>query len=205
MALPSFVLPGTRLGPASSFVPGSGTHVHESSIVASIKGKPLSVPSSSTSSTKPTLSIATPSATAPTHNPLPSRSVARGNRLPSVSAIVLARVTRLQQRQASVAILVVDDEVCADAFAGVVRREDVRGWEVDKLKVEDMFRVGDVVRAVVISLGDQASYYLSTARNDLGVLLATSEDGNRMYPVSWKEFRDPLTGKHEARKVAKPI
>ena len=49
------------------------------------------------------------------------------------------------------AIVVVDDRTCADEFAGVVRREDVRGWEVDKVKVEEMFRVGDVVRAVVVS------------------------------------------------------
>ena len=56
-----------------------------------------------------------------------------------------------------------------------------------------------------ISLGDQVSYYLSTARNELGVLLATSEDGNTMVPISWKEFRDPVTGKNETRKVAKPV
>jgi exosome complex component CSL4 len=54
-------------------------------------------------------------------------------------------------------------------------------------------------------LGDQSSYYLSTARNELGVLMATSEEGNVMQPVSWKEFRDPITGKSEARKVAKPL
>lgn len=56
-----------------------------------------------------------------------------------------------------------------------------------------------------ISLGDQSSYYLSTARNELGVLMASSEDGNPMVPISWKEFQDPTTGKKESRKVAKPF
>ena len=56
-----------------------------------------------------------------------------------------------------------------------------------------------------ISLGDQSNYYLSTARNELGVVMAASEAGNAMYPVSWKEFRDPVTGEMEARKVAKPF
>jgi exosome complex component CSL4 len=56
-----------------------------------------------------------------------------------------------------------------------------------------------------ISLGDQSSYYLSTARNELGVLMATSEDGNTMVPLSWKEFQDPVTGKSESRKAAKPF
>lgn len=56
-----------------------------------------------------------------------------------------------------------------------------------------------------ISLGDQSNYYLSTARNELGVVMATSEAGNAMYPVSWKEFRDPVSGETELRKVAKPF
>ena len=56
-----------------------------------------------------------------------------------------------------------------------------------------------------ISLGDQSNYYLSTARNELGVIMATSEKGNTMYPISWKEFKDPVTGETETRKVAKPF
>ncbi|KAM0805012.1 hypothetical protein BDR22DRAFT_969263 [Usnea florida] len=68
-------------------------------------------------------------------------------------------------------------------------------------------RVGDVVlcRVVRISLGDQSNYYLSTARNELGVIMATSEKGNTMVPISWKEFRDTVTGEKESRKVAKPF
>ena len=56
-----------------------------------------------------------------------------------------------------------------------------------------------------ISLGDQSNYYLSTARNELGVIMADSEAGDAMYPISWKEFRDPVSGETEARKVAKPF
>ena len=55
-----------------------------------------------------------------------------------------------------------------------------------------------------ISLGDQANYYLSTASNELGVIMATSDAGNDMAPLSWKEFQDPETGIRELRKVAKP-
>lgn len=62
-----------------------------------------------------------------------------------------------------------------------------------------------MVRAVVISLGDERSYYLSTARNELGVVLATSERRNQMVPVSWREFLDEKTGAREERKVAKPV
>ena len=73
------------------------------------------------------------------------------------------------------------------------------------MKVHESFRVGDVVRAVVISLGDERSYFCSTARNELGVVMAVSERGNQMVPVSWREFLDERTGVVEARKVAKPV
>jgi exosome complex component CSL4 len=34
--------------------------------------------------------------------------------------------------------------------------------------------------------------------------MATSEAGNDMVPVSWKEFKDSEAGASELRKVAKP-
>ena len=41
--------------------------------------------------------------------------------LPEVNSIVLARVTRINTRQANVAILVVGDVVCRDDFPGIIR------------------------------------------------------------------------------------
>lgn len=87
----------------------------------------------------------------------------------------------------------------------MIRREDIRATEKDKVTVADSFRVGDLVRGVVISLGDQGGYYVSTAKNELGVVMAESESGNQMVPVSWKEFVDVRTGRREGRKVAKPF
>ena len=164
MSLPSFVLPGTTIASTSSFQSGLGTYVHNSNIVASIKGKPSTLSASESASTttaRPTISVAPSVASI---RQIPSRNVTRRNVLPSVNAIVLAKVTRLQQRQANVSIVVVDETVCSDEFAGVVRREDVRGWEVDKVKVEEMFRIGDVIRAVVVSTRVSNSYHQATAR-----------------------------------------
>lgn len=56
-----------------------------------------------------------------------------------------------------------------------------------------------------ISLGDQSNYYLTTAKKELGVIMARSEGGNTMVPISWREFRDPEMGVVESRKVAKPF
>ena len=90
-------------------------------------------------------------------------------------------------------------------FPAIIRQQDIRATEIDKVKVAESFRVGDVVRAVVISLGDERSYFCSTAKNELGVVMAVSEAGNQMVPVSWREFVDERTGAKETRKVAKPV
>jgi exosome complex component CSL4 len=170
-------------------------------------------PSLSTTSTKPSkptitkqlplLSVSRPPSSSDAHV---LGAVGGGsNILPEVESVVLARVTRLGQRFATVEILIIGDTVCRESFQGMIRREDVRATEKDKVTISDSFRVGDLVRGVVISLGDQSNYYLTTASNELGVVMAESVAGNSMFPVSWKEFRDSVTGKDERRKVAKPF
>ena len=54
------------------------------------------------------------------------------------------------------------------------RLQDVRATEVDKLDLYDCFRPGDLVKAEVVSLGDARSYFLSTSKNELGVVYAKS-------------------------------
>ncbi|PNH08566.1 Exosome complex component CSL4 [Tetrabaena socialis] len=68
----------------------------------------------------------------------------------------------------------------------------------------DCFRPGDVVRAEVVSLGDARSYYLSTAKNELGVVYARSAAaGVAMVPTGWTEMQCPDTQAVEKRKVAR--
>merc|ERR1712211_185800 len=68
------------------------------------------------------------------------------------------------------------------------------------------FRPGDIVLARVISLGDAGGgYLLSTAENSLGVVIAKSEAGALMVPVSWTEMQCPSSYSVEERKVAKVI
>ncbi|KAF2762823.1 hypothetical protein EJ05DRAFT_16642 [Pseudovirgaria hyperparasitica] len=187
------VLPGQPLKAVASSSPGSGTHSFSGALISSVAGTLKSAPAKS--QTRATVSVAR----AP---PAPGQGSAI---LPEVESIVLARVTRLSTRQAQVEILVIGDKVCREAFQGIVRREDVRATEKDRVVIADSFRVGDVVKGIVISLGDQSSYYISTASNELGVIMATSEAGHQMYPISWREFKDPTTGAVETRKVAKPF
>jgi exosome complex component CSL4 len=60
----------------------------------------------------------------------------------------------------------------------MTRTQDVRAAEKDKVKIYNSFRPGDIIKAEVISLGDSRSYFLSTAKNELGVIFATSVAGN---------------------------
>lgn len=46
-----------------------------------------------------------------------------------------------------------------------------------QIEINKSFRCGDIIIARVISLGDTNSYFLSTAENELGVVIAYSEAG----------------------------
>lgn len=71
--------------------------------------------------------------------------------LPQVGNTVLCRVTRITPRQAVVAILVCGDTVLSAEWQGVIRVQDVRATEKDRVKVYESFRPGDIVRASVVS------------------------------------------------------
>lgn len=73
--------------------------------------------------------------------------------------MVLARVVRVRRGQVDVVIVVVygvgdgesgEGDVCADEWQAVIRREDVRATEKEKVVCSEGFRVGDVVRGVVV-------------------------------------------------------
>ncbi|EKJ75628.1 hypothetical protein NXS19_012455 [Fusarium pseudograminearum] len=202
--IPSVALPGKVLGPVTKFAPGAGTHVYEGNVVSSLLGQVTVTPAAKGPGPQKRLN----KITAPTSDELAAISVSRHGRkreiLPDVDNIVLARVLRLMPKQAIVVIQQVGDTVLQTEWQGLIRVQDVRATEKDKVKIYESFKPGDIVRAQVISLGDQANYYLSTASNELGVILATSEAGNDMVPISWKEYKDPETGISEPRKVAKP-
>ncbi|KAJ5629853.1 hypothetical protein N7528_003510 [Penicillium herquei] len=229
--IPTVAIPGQLLGSATFYSAGPGTHVSENNVYASIAGPVIVDPAQTKTQKKSTLRVARDlldAKRAPVQKP-------RFNTLPAVDSIVLARVTRVQRRQATVAILAILDDASFDPsqytpdnekfasaltvapdpenhnntdelrFQALIRKEDVRAVEKDRVVMEEMFRVGDIVRGSVVSMGDQSFYYITTARNDLGVIMARSDAGNMMFPASWKEMRDPVTNVAEPRKVARPL
>ncbi|KAH6917271.1 exoribonuclease [Coprinopsis sp. MPI-PUGE-AT-0042] len=182
----SFVLPGQPIPVPPRAPPpelGPGTYARDGHTRASLMGIPK---------------LNGPTLTIPRVRPHP----------PAPNSVVLGSVTRLSPLQAFISITVVDGVPlpAGEEFTGVIRTQDVRATEKDRVKIGDCFRGGDVVRGVVISLGDARSYFITTARNDLGVIFATSEAGKwaTLEPISWQEMICPKTKSIERRKVAKP-
>ncbi|KAI5781434.1 hypothetical protein EDC01DRAFT_665699 [Geopyxis carbonaria] len=208
-ALPPYVLPGQPLATSPPTLAGPGTHLTGTTLSATLAGTPIlstsSAPPTSSSTNPPTTSTTTAAPTTSTAPTLTVSSATPPPILPSIGSTVLARVTRINPRTATISILVVDGTPCVDAFQGVIRQMDVRATEKDKVRIYDSFRPGDVVRALVISLGDQREYYCATAGNRLGVVMAWGENGEELLPVSWREMASRDGGVVERRKVAKPV
>ncbi|XP_021288394.1 exosome complex component CSL4 [Herrania umbratica] len=119
-------------------------------------------------------------------------------------SVVIARVTKVTARITSIDSMCVGTESVREKFSGIIGQQDVRATEIDKVDMHLSFRPSDIVRVVVLSLGDARAYHLSTAKNELSVISDKSSAGAAtMVPISWAEMQCPLTGQLEQRKVAK--
>lgn len=180
------VTPGTRIGSTISYTPGKGTHVRHEHIYASVVGR-VNLVSVGGEKTAQVIEVQQSDCLI----------------VPRAGDQIVARVVKIAQQFARVEILCVGQRVLNTSYPGMIRVQDVRQSESDKLVMSDCFRPGDLLRAEVISLGDQRSYFLSTAKNELGVTFARSASGGVMVPVSWQEMQCMKTGVREFRKVAK--
>ncbi|XP_071419662.1 exosome complex component CSL4 isoform X2 [Pithys albifrons albifrons] len=177
MAPPArYCVPGERLCSAEEATAGSGTYTRHGFIFSSLAG---CLERRSEDGELPVLSVVRDS---------------ESQLLPNVGAVVTCKVH----------ILYVGSTPLKSTFRGTIRREDIRATEKDKVEVYKSFRPSDIVLAKVISLGDaQSNYLLSTAENELGVVVARSEAGVQMVPISWCEMQCPRTHTKEFRKVAR--
>ena len=178
------VLPGEPLRHADEVRSGPGTYVRGKSVMAAVMGHARTTPAADDADDKRPLvevikgPVVTGDATARGRHAAP-RGRGRGVRAG----------TPINPRQVWCEIVAVNGKAVNDAsgFQGIVRQQDVRATEIDKVDMYESFLPADVIRAKVLSLGDQRSYYLTTARNELGVVQAKSPfTGEPMVPVSWQ-------------------
>merc|ERR1719272_1509559 len=183
---PAVVVPGQRLAAAEHATAGAGAFIRDGIIFASLVGTTVVT---ERDGEMPTISV---------------EAAGKGNVVPEVGSVVTAKVTSINKRFAKADILLVGSDATKNTFRGMIRIQDVRAVDKDKVELFKCYRPGDVVMARIISLGDARSYYLSTAENTLGVIWAQSETGGKLRPVAWDTMQCTTTGAKEPRKVAKP-
>ncbi|XP_063900312.1 exosome complex component CSL4-like [Zophobas morio] len=183
-----FVIPGEKVADLKNFQCGSNTYLRGNFIYSSIVG--IKNISKESKEGKKIVSVVQ-------RNPYTAV-------IPEVGSFVYARVISVNPRFCKCAIICVNSLPLQHDYTGIIRVRDVRATEPDKVEIYNSFRPGDIVRAEVISLGDSRSYYLSTAKNELGVIYAKSMAGEMMIPINWCEMQCPKTKVKEFRKTAKP-
>lgn len=200
------VVPGEIVAKSIGLKAGTGCYVSGDDLRASVVGKGrISMFASPSDGLLGILSVA----------PLQSVQNKKSTVVPRVGSIVQGKVTRVAGSMVHVRLLVVDDvpvgsasegasAAAADSgFTGVIKQENCRESDVDKVVLSELFRPGDIVRACVISLGTRRSYFLATAAVDTGVILAQSEAGHVMRPLAHDKMVCSVTGVRESRKVAR--
>ncbi|KAH0956384.1 hypothetical protein HN011_010306 [Eciton burchellii] len=125
--------------------------------------------------------------------------------VPAPGDIVTALVTVVNQRFCKCSIKCVGDIILTRPYRGILKKEDVRAVEKDKIEMYKSYRSGDIILAKVLPMIEAHTYQLSTAENELGVAIAHSEEGVPMIPISWTQMQCPKSMSKEFRKVAKIV
>ncbi|XP_050685341.1 exosome complex component CSL4 [Leptidea sinapis] len=128
--------------------------------------------------------------------------------LPKSGDIVTARVTVVNPRMVQCQILCVGPSVLARQYKGILKKEDIRVIDRDRIDPYKCFRPGDIILARVLPMTEMHWYHITTAENELGVVIATAEgspQGISMVPISWSEMQCPKTLVKEPRKVARVV
>lgn len=185
-------IPGMRLSPSDKeHISGPGTYELKGYIYASLAGILKMEQDESTKATKVSVvSSRTPSV------------------LPTTGDIVTAKVTIVNSRLVQCVILCVGPSVLVRPYKGILKKEDIKFTDKDRIDPYKCFRPGDVILARVLPMTEIHWYHLSTAENELGVVIATAEgspQGVSMLPISWSEMQCPKTLIKEPRKVARVI
>ncbi|KXZ47854.1 hypothetical protein GPECTOR_32g466 [Gonium pectorale] len=149
---------GDRLGTTDAYAAGEGVYERDGYLLAAVVGRQR-VEQPEGGGVKPVLHV-TPRGALPL--------------VPKPGDVVTVKISRVAQTNTNALIMCVGRQALSTEFKGVIRQQDVRATEIDRVVMYDCFRPGDIVRAEVVSLGDARSYYLSTAKNELGVVYARS-------------------------------
>ena len=172
-----FVVPGQKLGVIEEFIPDSGTYVKDGYIYSMSVGYVLIDFVNKKVSVYP---------------------AARNMNVPRIGSLVIGGVTSVQSSHATIQIVKVGRKFLPGHFTGIIHISDVSRRYLDNMY--DAFKIGDVIRAKVIS-DKNKTFHLSTKDDNLGVLYAfCSQCGGVL--VKRRNLKCVVCGNIEKRKVA---
>lgn len=174
----TLVLPGERLGVIEEFVPGRGTYVEDGNIYSAVTGQ-LQVDRAKREIHVKSL----------THQPL----------LPKVGDVVIGKVTNVSEKTMMMRIVQIGDKWLSTSFTGMMHISDSSPSYVKTM--DDAFKVGDVVRAKVISTKNR-EFHLSTQSDNLGVIVAACTRCGAPLTFSRGRLRCGVCNYFDRRKLA---
>jgi len=174
-----FVVPGDKLGVIEEFLPGLGTYVSGGEIYSSVTGQIMIDPSSKTVSVNSHV-----------HSPI----------VPREGSIVIGQVSMVQDKIAVVQIFNIGKQhIPSGLFSGNIHISMVsQGF------VKSMFnalKTADIVLARVTN-DKNASYQLTIADRDLGVLYAFCSRCSNLLMLKDHHLQCPICENVEERKIA---
>jgi len=120
-------------------------------------------------------------------------SVGRNHHLvPQMGSIVTCRVLSISSNVVRLNIHCIGEEVLKQPFKGLLRKHDIRDFDKEKVQISQNY----------IGLGENHSFLVTTADNELGVVVALNQSGIPMKPISWTDMSCQTTFATEPRKVA---
>ncbi len=174
-----FVVPGERLGVIEEFDSGDGTYSENGTIYSLVFGQ--------------------------THLDLRNKRISirplgKAPLMPIEGDIIIGQITTVQDKMANVRILEINSKPSQANFTGVMHVSTASPDYVGSLN--EIFKVGDVLRAKVISIKNR-TYQVATTEPDLGVLYASCSKCGSPLMVQGSSLGCPSCRNVERRKIAK--
>jgi exosome complex component CSL4 len=173
-----FVVPGEKLSVIEEFIPNSGTYVADGAIYSNNVGYVLMDLANKKVSVYPT---------------------AHNLNVPKVGITVVGNVMSVQSSTAVMRMNIVGGKFLSGFFSGIIHVSDVSFRYTENMF--DAFKVGDFVRAKVIS-DKNKTYHLSTKEENLGVIYALCSQCGSFLSSKGRELECGACGNVEERKIA---
>lgn len=172
------VLPGDRLGVIEEFLPGVGTYEQEGTIYSNFTG-------TARRDMKNKRVTVVPSTRIP--------------ELPKEGATILASVTHVQEKMATVSIWKIDEHNLGNPFTAMLHiSSSSPRYERD---MSDVCKGGDIIRARVIDMTNRIPQ-LTTAGRGLGVVKGFCSRCGGVLELSNRRLQCPSCGNIERRRLA---